>query len=178
MRELVAGLFISLDGVVESPGRFAYEYLTDEMRAYMGAGVGDSDSILIGRATYDEFAELWPGATGPMADFLNDTPKYVVTSREDELTWKNSRRLSGDLKTAVLALKAEQGKAIRVPGSPTLVRTLIRLGLLDTLGLFVFPTVVGGGERLYDGLTGDTLLRAVDSHTFSNGVLSVTYRAN
>jgi len=179
MRKIVAGLFISLDGVVEAPDRWRSRHFTSEMADALTVGVAEADAILLGRRLYQEFAAYWPqqGSEVTMADFLNLTPKYVVSSTLDTpLEWANSRLVTGDLAEALTKLKEQAGKNIQVPGSPTLVRSLLREGLLDELSLWIFPVVVGSGMRLFDGTTGHMELELVGSRTFSSGVLSATYR--
>jgi dihydrofolate reductase len=176
MRKIVTGLFISLDGVVESPSDWLLS--SHEMWELISAGIAESDAILLGRRTYLQFAELWPnqGSDVPMADFLNNTPKYVVSSTLDTLDWANSSLVTGDLGREVAKLKEQPGKNVQIPGSPTLVRSLLRDGLLDELSLMVHPVVVGSGMRLFDGITDQLHLKLVESTTFSTGVLSVTYQ--
>lgn len=179
MRRVVAGLFISLDGVVEAPGRWGFQFLNEEMSKGMVAGVAQADAVLLGRRTYLEFAEMWPkqGNDVPMADFLNNSPKYVVSSTlRPPLAWANSSLLSGDLAEELTELKNAPGKNIQVPGSPRLVRSLLREGLLDELSLSICPVVVGSGMRLFDEITHQVALELVDSRAFSTGALGVTYR--
>lgn len=176
MRKIVAGLFISLDGVVESPATWAYQYFDDEMADVIGAGIAQADAVLLGRRTYLEFAELWPsqGSDVPMAAFLNNTPKHIVSSTLDTVDWGGSSLVSGDLAAEVTKLKGQPGKNIQVPGGPTLVRSLLRDGLLDELSLMVVPIVVAAGMRLLDEMT-QTPLKLLQSRTLSTGVLCVTY---
>jgi dihydrofolate reductase len=178
MRKIVAGLFMSLDGVVESPEAWAYQYANDEMWETMAAGIARADAVLLGRRTYLEFAELWPsqGIDAPMAAFLNTSPKYVVSATLDKLEWAGSRPIRGDLASELAKLKQQPGKNIQIPGSPTLVRSLLRDGLLDELNLNVCPIVVGSGMRLFDEMTGRVRLELAQSATLSTGVLGVTYR--
>lgn len=179
MRKIVAGLFISLDGVVEAPDRWRSRHFTTEMADALTVGVEEADAILLGRRLYQEFAAYWPqqGSEVTMADFFNLTPKYVVSPTLDTpLEWANSHLVTGDLAEALTKLKEQPGKNIQVPGSPTLVRSLLREGLLDELSLWIFPVVVGSGMRLFDGTTSDVELELVGSRTFSSGVLSATYR--
>jgi dihydrofolate reductase len=152
MRKIVTGLFISLDGVVESPSDWLLS--SDEMWEVIGAGIAQSDAILLGRCTYLQFAEIWPnqGSDVPMADFLNNTPKHVVSSTLDTLDWANSSLVTGDLAGEVAKLRDQPGKNVQIPGSPTLVRSLLRGGLLDELSLMAHPIVVGSGMRLFEGL--------------------------
>jgi dihydrofolate reductase len=181
MRKIVAGLAISLDGVVESPSQSGWMLFNDEMWEVIGAGIAQSDAILLGRRTYLEFAALWPtlGSDVPMADYMNHTPKYIVSSTlhpQDTLAWANSRLITGDLTDALAKLKGQPGKNIQIPGSPRLVRSLLRDGLLDELALMVHPIVLGSGMRLFDEMTHQVRLKLVESRTLSTGVLSVMYQ--
>ncbi len=132
MRKIVAGLFMSLDGVVESPNTWAFSrYLDAEMSQRIGAGILQADAVLLGRRTYEEFAKLWPTQPNnvPMARFLNGSPKYVVSaSLRAPLEWANSTLVQGNLDEALASLREQPGKNIQVPGSPTLVRALLRAG--------------------------------------------------
>jgi len=178
MRKIVAGLLMSLDGVVEAPGEWGFSrYFNDEMRAGIGAGIAQADAVLLGRRTYLEFAQLWPkqGSEVLMSDFLNHSPKYVVSSTLKTLEWANSTQLTGDLSEALDKLKRQPGKDILIPGSPTLVRALVREGLLDVLNLNVCPVVVGSGMRLFDGITEQIHLKLLRSATLTNGVVGLTY---
>ena len=176
MRKVFAGLAMSLDGVVHEPSTWLR--FDDEMGKIMAAGLERSDAVLLGTKTYADFAEMWPqyGTSTPMAAFLNQTPKYVATHTLDSLDWGPAHRLGGDLATAVTALKAEAGQDIIVPGSPRLVASLMREGLLDELGLMIAPVVVGSGLRLFDEKLGGLGFTLVDSRALRSGVLSVTYR--
>jgi dihydrofolate reductase len=178
MRKIVAGLAITLDGVVEAPSERNWMRYNDEMGAVISAGIAQADAILLGRRTYLEFAALWPalGSDVPMADFMNNTPKYIVSSTLRTLDWANSVLVTGDLAEEIAKLKAQPGKNIQIPGSPTLVRWLLRVGLLDELALMVHPIVLGSGMRLFDEMTEKISLKLVDSKTLSTGVLGVTYQ--
>lgn len=177
MRKTVAGMLMTLDGVVESPEKWNLRYFDDEMGELIDAAAADSDSILLGRRTYEEFAAFWPGQDNnePMADYMNDTPKHVVSTTLTELDWSNSNLVSGNVAEAVDALKRQPGANIQIYGSPMLVRSLLRDGLLDELHLLVHPIVVGGGRRLFENENFGTALRLVDSRTLRSGVLALTY---
>src|SRR5262245_15981624 len=178
MRKTVAGLFISLDGVVESPDRWHFPYVNDEMHQVIATGTAQSDAILLGRRTYEMFAAFWPnqGNDVPMADYFNKTPKHVVSTTLATLEWANSRRVTGNLADELTKLTQQPGKNIQVPGSPTLVRSLLRDGLLDELALMIHPVVVGSGKRLFEDGAEEVRLKLVESKTLSTGVLSVTYQ--
>ncbi len=180
MRKIVAGLLMSLDGVVESPNEWGWsQYMNDEMSEGIVAGLAQADAVLLGRRTYVEFAKLWPNQSSevPMADFLNNSPKYVVSATLDTpLEWANSHLITGALAEELTKLKQRPGKNILIPGSPTLVRSLLRDGLLDELSLNICPVVVGSGVRLFDGITDQVRLKLVHSTTLSTGVLGVTFQ--
>ena len=179
MRKVDAGLFISLDGVVEAPHEWHLTYWSDEMGEVIDARIAASDAILLGRGTYDEFAAYWPKESpesNPLAAYMNDTPKYVVSTTLDRADWKNTTVLSGELTEEIRRLKALPGKDIAIIGSGTLVASLLQADLLDELDLLVHPVVVNHGKRLFGGggdLKGLTLARA---KTFDTGVLALTYR--
>jgi dihydrofolate reductase len=179
MRKVIAALFVSLDGVMESPEKWHLPYFNDEMQAAIGKAMSESDAFLMGRVNYEEWAAYWPSQTADdsgFADFMNNTPKYVVSNTlEGELEWQNSTLLKGDLAGELTKLKQEPGKDITISGSATLVRSLLREGLLDELRLMVHPVVVGEGRRLFEN--GDRHgMELVDSTTFDTGVVYVTYR--
>jgi dihydrofolate reductase len=178
MRKIVAGLAMSLDGVVESPNEWGMQYFNDEVMEVISAGVAQADAVLLGRRTYLEFAALWPnkGSEVPMADFLNNAPKYVVSTTLETLAWANSSLVTGDLADELTKLKQQPGKNILIPGSPRLVRSLLREGLLDELALNICPIVVGSGLRLFDETTDHVRLELVESRTYSTGVVGVGYR--
>ena len=179
LRKIVAGLLISLDGVVESPDQWGWsQYMNDEMTRGIVAGIAQADAVLLGRRTYLGFAELWPkqGSDVPMADFLNNSPKYVVSATLDTLEWQPATLLKGNLAEELTKLRQQPGKNILIPGSPRLVWSLLRDGLLDELSLNICPVVVGSGMRLFDEITNQVNLKLLDSTIFSTGVLSVTYQ--
>jgi dihydrofolate reductase len=182
MRKIQAGLFISLDGVVEEPGDWHFPYFNEEMGAAVDSQLGAADTMLFGRKTYDSFAGAWPGreeAGEEDADFakkLGDARKLVVSTSDLEFTWRNSERLQGDLVEAVTALKNEPGEtAIGMSGSISVVRQLLDAGLLDELHLLVHPIAVRKGMRLFDEGDSPVPLKLLSSQTFSTGVLYLVY---
>jgi dihydrofolate reductase len=162
---------------VESPEKWHLRYFDDEMGEIIGAAAAQSDAMLLGRRTYQEFADFWPtqGSEDPMADYMNNTPKHVVSTTLDTLEWANSSLVNGNVAEGISELKRRPGKNIQITGSPTLVRSLLRDGLLDELGLLVHPIVVGGGKQLFENGNYGTVLKLVDSRTLATGVLSLTY---
>ena len=114
------------------------------------------------------------GRASPLRE-MNNTPKLVVSTTLDTVQWQNSTLLGGDAAEELTKLKQQPGRNINITGSPTLVRSLLRDGLLDELRLLVCPILVGGGKRLFEDGGNWVALKLVDSQTFSNGVLSLTY---
>ncbi len=180
MRKIVAGLFLSLDGVYEAPGEWHFPYFNDEMGAAVDAQMAASDAMLLGRVTYEEFAGFWPQQSADdvdIAPYMNETPKYVVSSTLDQLEWQNSTLIDGGkVAEELTALKAQPGKNISITGSGTLVRSLLAAGLLDELRLLVHPIVVGRGKRLFPDGVAQQGLEIVESTTFGTGVVYLTYR--
>jgi dihydrofolate reductase len=182
MRRITAGLFISLDGVVEEPGNWHFPYFDDEMGAAVDGQLGAADTLLLGRKTYDSFAGAWPGreaAGGDDASFaktLGDARKIVVSNQNLQFTWRNSEQLQGDLVEAVTALKNEPGATdIAMSGSVSVVRQLLDAGLLDELHLLLHPIAVRSGMRLFEEGESRIPLRLVSSRAFSTGVLHLIY---
>jgi dihydrofolate reductase len=179
MRKVTAGLFVSLDGVTESPEKWQLPYFNDEMGEAIGAAMAAADAMLLGRVTYQEFASYWPGVRSedqPFADYMNNTPKYVVSTTLDTVEWSNSTLIKGNLAEEITKLKQQPGKNIGITGSTTLVQSLLQDDLLDELGLMIHPVVVGSGKRLFEEGGDLKALKLIDSKTFSTGVVSLTYQ--
>jgi dihydrofolate reductase len=182
MKKITAGLFISLDGVVEAPDQWHFPYFNDEMGAAVDATLGAADTMLFGRKTYDSFAGAWPGreAAGEedvsLARKLGDVRKIVVSNQQLEFTWRNSEQLQGDLVEVVTALKNDPGEGtIGMSGSVSVVRQLLAAGLLDELHLLVHPIAVRKGMRLFDEGESSIPLTLISSQTFATGVLNLVY---
>lgn len=176
MRKIVAGLFVSVDGVVESPNTWTGPYFSPEVGQAVGSLMAAQDTLLLGRVTYQGFAEAFASQTGGVADQMNNTPKVVVSATLGIADWQNSTVISGDVAGEIIRLKQQPGKNIGMSGSATLVAWLLRQGLLDQLDLLVFPIVVGGGKRLFEADGNQVALKLAASRAFGNGVLHLTYR--
>ena len=176
MRKIVALEYLTLDGVMEHPAWTA-PYFNDEHARYAHAQLFGADALLLGRETYEGFAQAWPQSTDEQgfADRMNSLPKYVVTDSPGELSWTNSQRIAGAELAARLAdFKAQPGQDILIYGSGKLVRSLMAQGLLDVLRLWVHPVVVGVGKRLFaDGET--ATLTLLDTERFSSGTVVLSY---
>jgi dihydrofolate reductase len=178
MRDILAVEFVSLDGVVESPEKWTGPYMDDEIGQAMQAGMEASDAMLLGRRTYEEFESYWPDKTAeddPYADYINATQKYVVSTTLKSVGWRNSTLITGNAAEELTKLKRQPGMDIAIIGSPTLVRSLLREGLLDRLNLHVFPVVLGAGKRLFEESIGELPLELVDSRAYKTGVVSLAY---
>jgi dihydrofolate reductase len=177
MRKIVAGLFVSLDGVVEAPERWQAPYFNDEMGQAVASQMATADTMLLGRRTYEEFAAYWPkqGSEVPFADQMNNVPKLVVSTTLTTVEWQNSTLIRDNVVEQLTKLKEQPGKNISITGSTTLVRSLLRDGLLDELALLVCPIIVGRGRRLFENLSDQVPLKLVNATPFRTGVLSLTY---
>jgi dihydrofolate reductase len=177
VRKIVANFFISLDGVVEAPDQWHFPYFNEEMGKAVQDGFASSDTLLMGANLYREWSQFWPTSEDEFAEVMNSTPKYVVSNSLERLDWRNSHLIKGDEAVERLReLKARPGRHIAMSGSATLVRWLLREGLLDELNLLVHPIAVGRGQRLFDETTPLQKLELVSSATFTTGVVHLVYR--
>ena len=175
MRQVVLYQLLSLDGVAEEPGNWVF-HVDEEVFAHLGQVIGRQDDVLLGRGTYDYWADYWPTSdVEPFAGFINGTPKHVVTSSPLTRPWANTSVVAGPVPEHVAALKQRDGGDIGVHGSTTLARSLLRAGLVDELQLVVAPTIAGGGQRLFadDELR---LLELRDVARTPSGILLLGYR--
>lgn len=173
MRKLVVSEFVSLDGVIENP-MWTFPYWNDEIAAFKGAETDNTDSLLLGRVTYEAFAQAWPESKDEGAPWMNSVPKSVVTSTLDNLTWQNSSVLQGDLATEVNKLKQQPGRDILLYGSGMLVQTLMELDLVDQYNLLYYPVVLGKGQKLFEEGR-ESKLKLVETKPFSSGVVGLIY---
>ena len=184
MGKIVVTEFVSLDGVMEDPGGaegFKHGGWTfeiprgDEGDKFKLDETRESSALLLGRRTYEGFAEAWPSREGEFADKFNSMPKYVVSSTMGEPTWTNTTVLKGDVADEVAKLRERQDGDIAVHGSASLVQSLLEHDLVDELRLMVFPVVLGTGKRLFGQTTDKKRLRLVDSRLVGDGVNIVIY---
>ena len=177
MRTVTAGLFTSVDGVVQDPFKFQYDSFDDELGAGMGTFMARTDTVLLGRNSYTEWSEWWPAhPEDPFGQWINPIEKHVAsTTLGDDLTWENSSRITGDVHAFVRELKERDGGAIAVCGSVTLVRSLLFAGLLDELQLMAHPAIAGSGRKLFEPTDPPTRLRLVESTVTSRGNVVSTY---
>lgn len=192
MSRIITNTYVTLDGVMQGPGRpdedtrggfthggWAGPYNDDVMMAEAGKGMADTGALLFGRRTYEDFFNVWPNQEepNPFTEYLNNVQKYVAsTTLSEPLPWQNSTLLAGDAVAAVAKLREQPGNDIVILGSGALIRALGRHGLVDQYTLLIHPLVLGSGQRLFpdDGVLAS--LRLVDSVTTTTGVIIATYR--
>jgi dihydrofolate reductase len=178
MRKVTAGLFSSIDGVVQAPNEWQPGF-DDEMGAVLSRMLEEQDAVLLGRVTFTEWAGYWPTSDDePFASWINTTPKYVASTTLDSVDhWTNSTLIRGSVADFVAELREQDGGTIGTAGSPSLVRSLIELGLLDELTLMISPVVAGGGRtRLFSDDSPLTSFELVEAQPTSSGTLIATYR--
>lgn len=176
MRKLVEATFVSLDGVVESPEKWASPYFEDENKKDALSALSEVDLFLLGRVSYEKFSARWPQIKGdPYLDKINSLPKLVASSTLRQASW-NATLIKGDLAQEISNLKAQPGKNIMKYGTTGLDRILLTHNLVDELRLFIFPVIVGSGGRLLQGFDAAELkLTLVSTKKYQNGVVSLTY---
>ncbi len=186
MGKLVVTEFVSVDGVFEDPGgadgyehggwTFDYDRGEDGNNFKLDE-LMDAEAQLLGRVTYEGFAEAWPSRQGEFADKLNSDPKYVVSTTLTDPRWENTTVISGNVAANIAKLKEQTNGAILVAGSGSLVGTLLGADLVDELRLMVFPTVLGRGKRLFpDGIDRLELKLAESKQVGPDGVQVLIYQ--
>ena len=190
--QLTITTFLSVDGVMQGPGGpdedrsdgfdrggWLVPHWDEATDQFITGTFDKADAFLLGRRTYEIFAEYWPKVTDPedpVAGRLNTLPKYVVSTRLRSADWQNSKIIKGNIAAEVASLKAMPGREIQVHGSGVLARTLLENDLVDEWRLLVFPVIVGAGRRLFPDLGVATGLRLVDSRTTSSGTAIHVYQ--
>lgn len=183
MRKLVSHLILTLDGVAVFDAvadTIVKLRDTEEVLSDFFARVVEEDAMLLGRITYQEWADYWPSSkVEPFASHINSVPKFVVSNSLDTVSWGTggkSTLLKGDLVDTITALKRQPGKNIGVHGSPSLVESLLNAGLLDELRLEIYPVIAGHGERLFHEEQPAKHLQLLTSKITENGVVILTYK--
>ncbi len=185
VRKIVVSEFVSLDGVIEDPGGsekskhggWTMPYWSDEIGKFKFDELFGSDTLLLGRVTYQGFADAWPSRTDEQgfAQRMNGLPKYVVSTTLDEVEWNNSRLIKGDVAKEVSKLKQQPGRDILIAGSGELVHELMKHDLIDEYRLLVYPVVLGSGKRLFaEGTKAN--LKLLEARTFASGVVLLRYQ--
>jgi dihydrofolate reductase len=186
MGKVIVSQFVTVDGVVEDPGGsensphggWAFKFERgEEGDKFKMDELDDADALLLGRTTFEGFAEAWPSRGGPFADKFNGMPKYVVSSTLTDPEWNNSTVIEpSELADAVTRIKEEHDGSILVNGSVQLVEALVEQGLVDEVRLMVFPTVVGGGKRAFGQTSSQRALELTESKAVGpDGVVILVY---
>jgi dihydrofolate reductase len=178
MRKIVVAEFISLDGVVEAPERWHFAYLNDEMQNALFTQSARTDTMLLGRVTYDSFAGVFANTPegDPVGEMMNRPTKIVATRSRTTLDWRNSVVLDGDLVAEAAKLRQGDGGDILTTGSISVARQLLRAGLVDELSLLVHPVVVGKGQRFFPEDGPKIPLELASCTVFTTGVTHQVYR--
>ena len=192
MRKVIVVNNVSLDGVMQAPGRsdedtrdgfpyggWAADYNDEVKGKTMAKGMSKRGDLLFGRRTYEDFFKVWPGRTdNPFTAVLDNTQKYVAsTTLHEPLPWKNSTLLSGDAAHTIAKLKATEGGDLMILGSGVLVQSLMRHGLVDQITLLIHPLTFGAGRRLFAKEGALTKFRLDEHVVTTKGVIIATYSA-
>ena len=177
MRKIVATEYMSLDGVFEEPGQWAFPFWSDQAAKFKFDELFASDALLLGRKTYEGFAAAWPTMTDEagFSDKMNGMPKYVVSTTLDTAEWNNSRLIKENVVDEIAKLKQEPGQDILLAGSGQLLHTLLQNNLVDELRIMLHPVVLGSGKRLFQDGIDTTVLKLTGTETFDSGIVILRY---
>jgi len=182
MRKVVVTEFISIDGVIQEPHLWHFPFWSDEMGAYKSRELNATGALLLGRTTYDGFAEAWPqyendpdvNADG-FATRMNTLPKYVVSTTLTDPAWNNSHVIRENVAGKIAKLKEEDGQDIYIHGSGVLINSLIDEGVIDEYRLMLHPVVVGKGQQLFASRETPAAMDLASTEALPNGVIVLTY---
>jgi dihydrofolate reductase len=186
MAKIILSEFITVDGVIESPGgepEFKYggwsaDYFSDEYLKFKLDEIFEIGALLLGRVTYEGFAAVWPSRKDVMgfADRMNSLPKHVVSTTLHTLEWSNSNLIKKNVIKEITRLKDNTEPDILVVGSATLAQTLQRHDLIDEYRLMIHPTILGTGRQLYRNIGARKRLKLIDTRIFNTGTIVIIYR--
>lgn len=188
MRRIRAATFVSLDGVMQAPGRpeedttrfafggWVFPFWDEALDRLMGQAIGGEYDLLLGRRTYEIFAAFWPYMDDEIGQAFNGVRKYVAAGPDTPLDWAHSHRLDGDLVEAVRALKGDGDRDLLIQGSSEVIHTLLAHDLIDELTVLSFPVILGRGKRLFDDSSSPRVWTLERSETTGKGVVVGTYR--
>ncbi len=172
---IVVSEFITLDGVMEAPQNWSFDFQTDDTAKFKHDEIFASDALLIGEVTYQEFAKSWPARTGDFADRMNSVPKYVVSTNLKELTWNNAHLIGQNVVDEIAKLKAQPGQDLLVAGSGMLVQTLMENGFVDEYRFLVHPIVLGTGKHFFK--EGEQAkLKLIEAKSYDSGMVLLRYQ--
>jgi dihydrofolate reductase len=189
MRKITVCTFVTMDGVIQSPGSpeedtkngfkwggWAATYWDDVMNQAMAKTTAQPYDLLLGRRTYDIFAAYWPNQEpNPTTDTFNRIEKFVVSNSDVMLSWVNSTLIMGDVVASLKALKNTDGPNLLVYGSSNLVQTLLRFQLIDVMQNWIFPVTLGSGQQLYEDGTQPLGWKLSNAEVSNTGVIIADY---
>ncbi|GAA3543493.1 dihydrofolate reductase family protein [Nonomuraea rosea] len=183
MRKVIYSMLISLDGYVEAPGAdISWSEPDEEVHAFINDMARDISGALYGRRLYENMSAYWPTADArpdapaievDFARIWRAMPKYVFSATLDKVDW-NSTLVTGDVETEVRALKAQEGGLLEVGGA-TLAHSLLRLGLIDELRIFIHPLLLGRGKPFFPELDAWVRTRLIETRAFPSGIVYLRY---
>jgi dihydrofolate reductase len=179
MRRLFWQINATLDGFIEGPNRElddTAQIADPDFDRYASDMLQSIDAVLLGRRTYQLFADYWPSATGPDADRLNELPKIVFSRTLERVDWSNSRLVREDVEGEIARLKHGAGKDIALFGSADLASTFIRLGLIDEYRILLTPVVLGRGTPMFKDIEDRVALKLLRATPWSSGVVALYYQ--
>ena len=187
VRKIIAITQVTLDGVMQSPGGPEEDpkngfihggwAMPNDLGEAVRETIADDFDMLLGRRTYEVFAHYWTKQSGAIAKAFNKATKYVVTRSLNQLDWKTSQQIGGDVVDEVSRLKASDGPDLHIWGSSELLQTLIAAELVDEYRMWIFPVVLGEGKRLFENSVPPLRLTLVDTQSTPQGILVNTYRS-
>ena len=176
MRRIIVSTYVTLDGVIESPQKWSLDYFDEAAAKCANEQLFAADALLLGRETYQSFAEAWPARTGDFADKINRMAKYVVsTTLPEPLAWSPATLIKNNVAEAVAKLKQQPGQDILIYGTGRLAQTLLQHSLLDEHRLWIIPVIWGSGRRIFEGM-GTTTLELVEAKTLPSGTVILTHK--
>jgi dihydrofolate reductase len=187
MRKIIAGTFVTLDGVMEAPGSgdptlpqhrgWSEPFMSDEVGALIFEQMQTSDALLLGRKTYQDFAAFWPFVPedDPFGKRMNSVAKYVVSTTLEATEWNNSYLIHENVIEQLFRLKGQEGQNIQITGSGDLINSLLQHDLIDEFQLMVCPVVLGTGKYLFNAGNAPKSLKLVNARCFDSGMVLLTY---
>lgn len=176
MRRIIVSTFATLNGVIENPHHWSLDYFDEAAGKFANAQLFAADALLLGRETYQGFAEAWPSRTGDFADKINSMAKYVVsTTLAEPLEWGPATLIKGNVAEEVSKLKQQPGQDILIYGTGRLAQTLLQHGLIDEHRLWVVPIIWGSGKRIFEGMD-PTTLELVEAKTLPSGTVILSHK--
>ena len=179
MRKIMVEAEVSVDGVMGGENadfwNQVFPFHSDDAQAYLDDLLFMPDALLMGRKTYEFFAQVWPTRQGKQADKINGMPKYVASQTlEEPLQW-NAKLIKGDVPAEVEKLKQASGKSLLQYGVGELTHTMLKHNLVDEFHLLVFPFVFGAGPHIFESM-GIHTFKLIDTKLFSSGAMALIYQ--